>query len=129
MDNPAESIDSDVDSKEKLSRVPERYLSTDTKRPLQHVTDSGDTYKYALKPVTFCVIFVLLIELLERFSYYGIQNSQMEYLVGDYNPEWNANMTSVQASSFVSASNAIAMSSPFIGGIMADGEFSSLQFR
>jgi dipeptide/tripeptide permease len=28
-------------------------------------------YKYALNPATYSVIFILLIELLERFSFYG----------------------------------------------------------
>ena len=97
-----ESVDSDINSEEKLSAVPDKYLSNDSKRPLLLVNADGSQSKYALNPLLYCGLFILVIELLERFSYYGLLNSQLEYLVGGYNPEWSANMTSVDASSFVS---------------------------
>jgi len=118
-----ESVDSDINSEEKLATIPDKYLSNDSKRPLLLVNADGSQSKYALNPLLYCVLFILVIELLERFSYYGLLNSQLEYLVGGYNPEWSANMTSVDASSFVSGSVALGMTAPFIGGVLADGLF------
>lgn len=106
-----------------LASVPDKFLSNDPKRPLQYKDDDGSVYTYSLRPLFYSVVFILLIELLERFSYYGLTNTQLEYLVGHYNPEWNAGLTSVQASSFVGASSALAYTAPFIGGIFADGLF------
>ncbi|KAL7550727.1 hypothetical protein ACHAWF_013962, partial [Thalassiosira exigua] len=104
-----------------LDGIPAKYLSSNRRRPLLFLADDGGRYKYALKPLTYSVLFVLLIEALERFSYAGIASTKEQYLIGGYNPEWNANMTSVQASSFVSGSTALANVAPFIGGIVADG--------
>lgn len=118
-----ESIDSDVKSKEQLVNIPEKYLSNDPKRPLQQINADGSISKYALNPLLYCVLFILVIELLERFSFYGLQNSQLEYLVGGYNPDWNAGMSAADASSFTSASAAMVYMSPFLGGILADGLF------
>ena len=65
-----ESTDTDVNTKDKLSRVPEKYLSDDPKRPLLQINADGSVFKYALNPLLYCVLFILVIELLERFSYY-----------------------------------------------------------
>lgn len=51
----------------------------------------------------------------------GINNNQTEFLTGGYDPTWNANLTSAEAVSFTSASIAIAYTTPFAGGILADG--------
>lgn len=112
-----------IGTEAQLASVPDKFLSNDPKRPLQYMDDDGSVYTYSLRPLFYSVVFILLIELLERFSYYGLTNTQLEYLVGHYNPEWNAGLTSVQASSFVGASSALAYTAPFIGGIFADGLF------
>lgn len=114
---------SSIGTEAQLASVPDKFLSNDPKRPLQYMDDDGSVYTYSLRPLFYSVVFILLIELLERFSYYGLTNTQLEYLVGHYNPEWNAGLTSVQASSFVGASSALAYTAPFIGGIFADGLF------
>ena len=90
----SESVDTDVNTKEKLASVPEKYLSNDPTQPLLQRNADGSEQKYALNPLFYCVLFILIIELLERFSYYGLSNSQFEYLVGGYDKDWNANMTS-----------------------------------
>lgn len=119
---PEGSHPTNVDTTEQLEGLPEEYLSDDPRRPLLYTdTYCGSKYKYALKPLFYSTVFILLIEGLERFSYYGIVNTQTPYLVGQYDPDWNANMTSVQASSYVSGSTAIAYSMPFVGGVIADG--------
>jgi len=116
-------FDGSVGTEAQLASVPDKFLSSDPKRPLQYRDDDGSVYTYSLRPLFYSVVFILLIELLERFSYYGLANTQLEYLVGHYNPDWNAGMTSVQASSFVGESSALAYTAPFIGGIVADGLF------
>ena len=57
-----ESTDRDVDSKEILSRVPNKFLSGDPKRPLLHVDADGTQYKYALNPLIYCVMFISIVE-------------------------------------------------------------------
>jgi len=110
-----------VDNEELLAGVPKEFLSGNPNRPLLHIDEDGSHYEYSLKPLRYSVMFILVIELLERFSYYGLNHSQLAYLTGEYNPEWNANLTEIQASSFVSSSVAIAYTAPFVGGIVADG--------
>jgi dipeptide/tripeptide permease len=115
-------LPTDVHKKEQLVYLPEKYLSGDPKRPLL-VTDevTGTQYKYALHPMFYSVVTILIIECLERLTYYGVQTTQTAFLLGTYNSEWNPGMTSVEATSYTSTSIALAYTSPFIGGIVADG--------
>jgi POT family proton-dependent oligopeptide transporter len=62
----------------------------------------------------------LAVELLERFAFYGINYTQTSYLTGAYDEHWNADLTAVQASSYVSVSVAVAYSTPFVGAYLAD---------
>eukprot|EP00970_Alexandrium_tamarense_P016718 scaffold7192_cov203-Alexandrium_tamarense.AAC.4 len=66
------------------------------------------------------VIFILLVEMLERFSFYGINYTTTAYLTGEYNEDWNADMPSILASSYVSISTAVAYTTPFLGALLAD---------
>lgn len=75
------------------------------------------------------VFFILLVEMLERFSFYGINYTTTAYLTGEYNDDWNADMPSIQASSYVSISTAVAYTTPFIGAHLADnllGEYRTI---
>jgi hypothetical protein len=56
---------------DQLTKIPKKYCSGDERMPLQSEDHLGNVYKYALNPATYSVIFILLIELLERFSFYG----------------------------------------------------------
>lgn len=117
-----ESLPTNVDSNEHLGTLPNECLSGDPKRPLLYADAySGYKYKYALNPLFYSVDFILVIELLERFSYYGIVDTQTSYLTGQYNKDWNANMTAVLATSYVSGCTAITNTVPFLGAIIADG--------
>lgn len=98
-------------------------------RPLRHVDDIGNEYFYSLKPMQYSVIFILLVELFERFAFYGIYYTQTLFLTGAYNEDWNAGFTSVKASSFVSISTMVAYTTPFIGAFVSDslfGDYKSL---
>ena len=118
---PNKDLPTNVISEEQLALLPDKYLSDDPKRPLLLTSVTGEKYKYALRPVFYSVMSILVIECLERLAYYGVNNTETEFLTGSYNPLWNANMTSVSAVSYTSASVAIAYTAPFIGGIVADG--------
>ena len=119
---PAQAVEllDNVDSEEQLAQVPSEYLSGDAAKPLLSRDAAGNEYKHVLRPMLFSVVFILLVELLERLSYYGVVFTQMSYLTGQYNAEWSANMTTVQASQFVSSSVAITYSMPFLGALIAD---------
>jgi len=110
-----------VNTTEELVDLPAMYRSDDPKRPLLLTVEGEPPYKYALNPVTFSVLAILVIECLERFAYYGINNNETAFLEGAYDENWNANLTSSDAVSFTSGSVAIAYTTPFIGGILADG--------
>lgn len=105
------SIDDDlpcnIGTEEQLSLVPEECLSGNKLRPLRHVTENGQVYNYALQPMFYSVIFILLVELLERFSFYGVNYTTTSFLTGVYNPDWSAGMNPIAASSYVSISTAV----------------------
>lgn len=117
-----------ISNEEQLAQLPPECLSGDVLRPLQHFGEDGAVYKYALQPMFYSVTFILLVELLERFAFYGIEYTMTSYLTGVYDDDWNAGMDSVPASSYVSVSVAVAYTTPFIGAILADrlGDYYSI---
>ena len=122
-----DNLPNDVHKKEQLALLPEKYLSDDPRRPLF----LQPNFKYALKPLFYSALFILIIEGLERFTYYSIVNSETAFLTGVYNPSWSPDFTNVQAASYTSASTALAYTAPFIGGIVADsflGDFWTITF-
>lgn len=98
IDQTTEAIQlpNDVHSAEQLALLPEKYLSHDPQRPLlltsTATTKSGDNvtqqFKYALRPLWFSVLFILIVECLERLTYYGINTTEtgktMHWLVMTY---------------------------------------------
>jgi len=117
-------IPGDVRTRRQLQDVPEEYLNhhSDDKhhRPLLHTDARGNTYTYALNPLTYNVFLILVLELLERFSFYGLYLTQTNYLTGSYDARWSANLTSMDAASLISLSTAVAYTVPFLGGMVAD---------
>ena len=120
-------LPTNVNSKEQLSLLPSKYLSDDTTRPLL-LTTNGVAYKYALRPLFYSALAVLLIEFFERMAYYTIVTTQTEFLTGGYsaayvNPDsdWKPHMSTAQATTFTMWTTSIAYIAPFIGGIVADG--------
>lgn len=118
-----EELPNNVKSKSDLVGLPGKFLSGDSKRPLRSWDEAGKAYLHALVPMTYSVIFILLVEALERFSYYGVSFTQNQYLQNGYDSsgyDWGPNMTTTKAQSYVSTSTAITYTSPFIGGLIAD---------
>eukprot|EP00980_Cylindrotheca_fusiformis_P003157 scaffold721_cov131-Cylindrotheca_fusiformis.AAC.47 len=105
-----DDLPGNIGTEEQLALLPEECLSGNKRRPLRHVTENGQEYTYALQPMFYSVIFILLVELLERFSFYGVNYTQTSFLTGVYNRDWNAGMSSVAASSYVSISTAVGKS-------------------
>ena len=105
----------------KLAELPPACCNPNhPKRPLRHVDDQGHESQYALNPMTYSVAFILIVELLERFSFYGIYYTLTLYVTGVYDAEWNAGFTSVDAATFVAISTAVAYTTPFVGAVLAD---------
>jgi POT family proton-dependent oligopeptide transporter len=126
-----DDLPTNVCTEEQLASLPSVCLSGIKERPLRHVNERGEASHYALQPMFYSVIFILLVELLERFSFYGINYTQTSFLTGAYDENWNAGMAVVQASSFVSISTAVAYTMPFLGAYLADsllGDFWSVLF-
>lgn len=117
----ADELPGDISTLDQLSLIPEECLSNNPLRPLLHTDSHGNSYTYALNPLYYSVFLILILELLERFSFYGLYLSQTNYLTGAYDEDWNANMTSMEAASLISLSTAVAYTVPFMGGILADG--------
>ncbi|KAL7539384.1 hypothetical protein ACHAXR_011100 [Thalassiosira sp. AJA248-18] len=109
-----------ISSPSHLSSLPPEFLTNDPDRPLLHVDEGGHEYHYFLNPMKKAVFFILLVEMLERFSFYGINYTTTAYLTGEYNDDWNADMPSILASSYVSISTAVAYTTPFLGATLAD---------
>jgi len=118
-----DELPTNVTTTEQLGDLPPECLSGDKERPLRHVDEDDNVFHYSLTPMTYSVGFILLVELLERFCFYGVNYTQTAYLTGVYDANWNANMSAVEASSYVSISVAVAYTSPFLGAFLADSMF------
>lgn len=118
--SPENDYPDDVSKEEQLALLPAIYLTGNEKRPLKSVDAAGNEYSHVLKPMTYCVMLILLMELLERLSYYGINFTQTAYLTGTYS-DWSPDLDSVTASSWTLTATAIAYSVPFLGAIISDG--------
>jgi POT family proton-dependent oligopeptide transporter len=81
-----------VSTIEQLQYLPIEFLNPKTNansnnnsdRPLVHIDEHGHEYTYYLKPMTQSVLYILLIEMMERFSFYGINYTTTAYLTGEY---------------------------------------------
>ena len=115
-----DDLPTNVNTEAQLKLLPAECLSGNKERPLLHVDEDGNFLQFALRPMAYSVWFILLIELLERFAFYGINYTQTSFLTGAYNENWNAGMEAVSASSYVSVSVAVAYTTPFLGAYFAD---------
>ena len=126
-----EELPTDVCTTDQLKGLPPECLSGDPRYPLRHEDEEQNEYTYHLTPMFYSVIFILIVELLERFSFYGINYTQTLYLTGAYDRYWSAGLSCITASSYVSVSVAIAYTAPFLGAYLADrvlGDYYSILF-
>lgn len=124
-------LPSDVSTQAQLDDLPDECLSDSSTKPLRHVDEKGNEYFYALRPMMYSVVFILAVETIERFSFYGVYYTQTFYLTGVYNEDWNAGFDSVTASSFVAVATAVAYTTPFVGALLADsilGDYRAIVF-
>lgn len=68
---PDDELPTNICQSRQLDVVPKECLSGDQERPLMHVDVSGHKSLYSLQPMKYSVMFILIVELLERFSFYG----------------------------------------------------------
>jgi POT family proton-dependent oligopeptide transporter len=115
-----DNLPSNICEESQLALLPDVCLSGNKQRPLRHVNEQGLVSTYSLNPMMYSVIFILIVELLERFSFYGINYTQTAFLTGQYNEHWNMGFSAIAASSYVSISTAVAYSMPFLGAFLAD---------
>jgi POT family proton-dependent oligopeptide transporter len=116
------NIPSNVSAADQVEGLPDEYKSGELRRPLKATDDrTGEEHRYALRPLLFSASFILALHLSESFSYYGVEAITTPFLVGQYDANWNANLTSVEASSYVSGLATISATVPFVSGALADG--------
>jgi POT family proton-dependent oligopeptide transporter len=72
-----------ISSRDHLPHLTPDLLSDDPARPLLHVDGAGNEYTYYLNPMRDSVLFILAVEMLERFSFYGINYTTTAYLTGE----------------------------------------------
>lgn len=81
--SPPSSLDdvpSNICRTDQLDTLPEECLSGDPERPLQHFDEAGNMAKYSLNPMVYAAIFVLMVEMMERLAFYGLNYTQASYL-------------------------------------------------
>ena len=67
---------------EQLQDVPEEFLSGDDKKPLLSRDVDGKEYKHYLRPMIKGAMFILLVEGLERFAFYGVNFTEQNFVEG-----------------------------------------------
>jgi dipeptide/tripeptide permease len=94
-----------------------QYMSGDAAKPYLFTDDVGNDYKYFENPMWTAAIFILVLEGLERFSYYTIQPEFPRFLTSPY----FGDMSQSAASSMISVSSALSYVWPLVGGAVGDG--------
>ncbi|GKY96342.1 hypothetical protein MPSEU_000593900 [Mayamaea pseudoterrestris] len=129
---PNDELPSNVSTLDQLASLPDDCKNdSDTIRPLRHVNEHGLVVHYSLSPMKYSVSIILLVELMERLTFYSVFYTLTMYLTGVYNSSWNAGFNSIQAATYVSVSTAVAYTAPFCGAIVADawlGDYKTILF-
>ena len=121
IDNMKE-LPNDVRTHDQLALLPKHYLSSNPKRPLLLKTN-GKKFTYSLCPLLYSVLAILIISGVDFMSYFSINTTEANYLIGKYSPTWNPHMSENNAAQFMAATNALAGTITLLGGILADGVF------
>ena len=81
---------------------------------------SSTVIKYASNPLKYSIVFILILDFLERFAFNGIIFTMPGYLTGYYQPHWNPAFAPWEANSFIAMSQGIGYLSPFLVAPVAD---------
>lgn len=109
---------SNVNTAEKLEGVPVKFLSGDNKRPLLSMDAAGNQYKHYLTPMIKSAMFILVVEGLERFCFYGVSFTQTSFMLGAYNDVnqgWSPNFSTTEAVGLTSIKMGLFFTYPIFG--------------
>ncbi|KAL3770088.1 hypothetical protein ACHAW5_003464 [Stephanodiscus triporus] len=87
------------------------------------------SYQFHENPMVRCVWILLILRAIERSIFFGLLFINPGFLTGYYNPNWNPGFTSSKANTFISSTQALQSSLPFIIAAFADicaGDFWTL---
>ncbi|KAL3771993.1 hypothetical protein ACHAW5_002223 [Stephanodiscus triporus] len=87
------------------------------------------SYQFHENPMVHCVWILLILRAIERSIFMGILYINPGFLTGYYNPIWNPGFSSSKANVFISSTQALQSSLPFIIAAFADmcaGDFWTL---
>ena len=113
---------SNVNTAENLEGVPVKFLSGDNKCPLLSMDAAGNQYKHYLTPMIKSAMFILVVEGLERFCFYGVSFTQTSFMLGAYNDVnqgWSPNFSTTEAVGLT------ALKWDYSSPIQASGEYHS----
>lgn len=105
-----------------------RSLST---KNVENLNPIHQASVYAANPFTNSILFILALDFLERFAYYGVIFTMPGYLTGYYEPLWNPDFAPFQANGFIAMSQGIGFITPFFTALVADvliGDYWSINF-
>jgi len=74
-----------VNTVEQLVSVSHEFLSGNPTRPLLSRDVDGNEYEHYLRPMLNAAAFIMLVEGLERFCFFGVSYTQTSFLEGAYN--------------------------------------------
>jgi len=96
--------------------IDECFLSGDPDKPYVYVDSKGNAYHYYKNPLFKSVVFILGLELLERFSYYILQPEHNRYLT---NPVF-AGMSVTDASATIKLMSSLGYMWPILSAALCD---------
>jgi hypothetical protein len=107
-----------VNTVEQLVSVSHEFLSGNPIRPLLSRDVDGNEYQHYLRPMLNAAAFIMLVEGLERFCFFGVSYTQTSFLEGAYNANnqgWSPNMSTSAAVGLTSLKMGLAFTYPFFG--------------
>ena len=110
-----EDTRADTDEEKPIVKVEKEAVDDTT-----NSASSSTAIKYASNPLKYSIIFILILDFLERFAFNGIIFTMPGYLTGYYQPNWNPNFAPWEANSFIALSQGIGYVAPFVVAIVAD---------
>ena len=118
-----DALPNDVSTLAEVACLPDKFLSNIKRRPTKcnYTINAGTETEthiyltYALKPLRYCVMFILFYQILEAFAFYGSAKTETRFLLGSYNVQsWGVALSAAQASTFTSVTQGLAWSSPLM---------------